>query len=114
MTLAALVLVPLQITAQKIGIRSQNRAIEDSYKKNKEANLLLGDSIMNFRTVQSFGHEKLIVAKFDEFMAPAAAAAASADFVQSCVFGLSQLITFMFNGALFGFAYLVMKYTDSQ
>ena len=31
----------------------------------KESNLLLGDAIGNFKTVQSFGHEDLIVDKYE-------------------------------------------------
>ena len=35
---------------------------EDAYK---EANLLAADSILNYRTVASFGHDYLIVNEFD-------------------------------------------------
>lgn len=79
-------------------------AIDESHKKNTEGNLLLGDAIMNFRTVQSFGHEDLIVRKYDEYMAPAAAAMAKADLCTACMFGISQFITFVMNAALFGCA----------
>ena len=37
---------------------SANKFATDS---DKEANLLMGDAINNFKTVQSFGHEDLVV-----------------------------------------------------
>lgn len=38
---------------------------KDNESANKEANLLCGDAIMNYRTVAGFGHEKLIIKNFD-------------------------------------------------
>jgi ABC-type transport system involved in Fe-S cluster assembly fused permease/ATPase subunit len=38
---------------------------EDSYKK---ANLLAGDTILNYRTVASFGHDYLIVKEYDKMV----------------------------------------------
>jgi ABC-type multidrug transport system fused ATPase/permease subunit len=114
MTLAALIIVPFQLGAQRFGIKAQHMAIAESNDKNKNANLLLGDAIMNFRTVQSFGREDLIAKKYDDFMRPAAEAVAKADFVQSCVFGVSQFFTFIVNAAMFGFAMLIIKHTDAK
>ena len=37
---------------------------------NKEANLLCGDAIINYKTVQSFGNEKLVVKKYKEYLEP--------------------------------------------
>jgi len=36
----------------------------------KEADLLCGDAIINFKTVQSFGHEELLVQKYTEWVDP--------------------------------------------
>lgn len=69
---------------------------------------------MNFRTVQSFGNEDLLVRKYDELMAPAHAAMAKADFCQSCIFAFSQFITLVMNAALFGCAQIVINRTESQ
>lgn len=38
---------------------------DESYK---EANLLAGDSILNYRTVQSFGHYDKIIQKYDDMI----------------------------------------------
>lgn len=71
--------MPLQLMAQRSSIKSLMLVLDESHKLTTEGSLLLGDAIMNFRTVQSFGHEDLIVHKYDEFMAPAHATMAKAD-----------------------------------
>lgn len=37
-------------------------------EKDKDANLLCGDAIANYKTVQSFGHEDLIVEKYKDYL----------------------------------------------
>jgi ABC-type transport system involved in Fe-S cluster assembly fused permease/ATPase subunit len=37
---------------------------EDNKEATKEADLLCGDCIVNFKTVQSFGHEDMLVEKY--------------------------------------------------
>lgn len=46
------------------GITEQNDELS------KEADLLCGDAINNFKTVQSFGHEEELVKKYYEMMFP--------------------------------------------
>lgn len=41
---------------------------QDRKKAYKEANLLAGDSIMNYRTVASFAHEEQILKDFDRLL----------------------------------------------
>ena len=43
---------------------------EDDESDWKESNLLSGDSIVNFRTVQSFGHESFMYEKYRELLSP--------------------------------------------
>jgi hypothetical protein len=47
-----------------------------SFIKNKsvektESEIMLGDSINNFKTIQSFGHEKVIVDAYEALLLPA-------------------------------------------
>lgn len=53
-------------------IEMENMADADSSNKDadKEANLLCGDSIVNYKTVQSFGNEEELVKKYRELLTP--------------------------------------------
>jgi len=55
----------------------------------KEANLLCGDAIVNYKTIQSFGHEELIVGKYKELMLPVYTVAKKAHVKTGFAFGLS-------------------------
>lgn len=55
--LVCLLVSPIMIVGAMIDMQMM-AADDSSDEKNKEANLLCGDAIMNYRTVQSFGHEK--------------------------------------------------------
>ena len=49
--------VPLQAIGGGMGIKLQKGLSEDSDAASKEANLLAGDAILNYRTVAAFGYE---------------------------------------------------------
>ena len=51
-------------------MKFQNGLTEESEDGMKDANLLCGDSIVNYRTVQSFGNTQLVVKKFESFLSP--------------------------------------------
>lgn len=53
--------VPFIIIGQVIGMELMKSATTEVGDKEKQANLIIGDSINNFKTVQSFGYEDLIV-----------------------------------------------------
>lgn len=44
------------------------KAEDDSKDSQKEANLLCGDCIVNYKTVQSFGNEEQLVKKYKELL----------------------------------------------
>ena len=50
---------------------------------------MLGDAIMNFKTVQSFGYEHLIVQKYEELMEPASSNDLISDLNVGLSFGVS-------------------------
>lgn len=67
----------------------------------KQANLLIGDSINNFKTVQSFGYEELIVAKFTSYIKPILDAGRTKHLKSGIAYGFSQFIIFMVFALLF-------------
>lgn len=56
----------------------------------KAANLLIGDAINNFKTVQSFGYENLIVMKYVELLEPIYDAMKKKHIKAGIAFGFSQ------------------------
>lgn len=67
-SLVALACVPFMILGGAINTKFQtgySNIDEESYK---DANLLAGDSILNYRTVASFGHDDLIVKEYDRMI----------------------------------------------
>jgi ATP-binding cassette subfamily B (MDR/TAP) protein 1 len=60
----------------------------------KEANLLAGDAIVNFKTVQSFGHEDKIAAKYNELLRPVYETALMGNVKTGFAFGMSQFFMF--------------------
>ena len=66
MALGATLIIPFNILANFTQVRIMRVADEKSDSMLGESKRLMGDAIANFRTVQSFGHEELIVQKFAE------------------------------------------------
>lgn len=67
----------------------------------KDANLLCGDTISNFRTIQSFGNDHILVQKFTELLLPATKVSKSTFLKTGMGFGLSQFTQFLIFGVLF-------------
>ena len=66
-SLVALGCVPFMIAGGAINTKFQtgySDIDEDAYK---DANLLAGDSILNYRTVASFGHDDMIIKRYDAY-----------------------------------------------
>jgi len=83
------VLTPVLVIGNMIGMKFQNGLTEESSEGLKEANLLCGDSIVNFRTVQSFGNTQLVVEKFKSFLYPGHLKARTTYIKIGFAFGLS-------------------------
>ena len=64
-------------------------ADEDSKDSMKEANLLCGDSIVNFKTVQSFGNEEELVNFYRNLLMPVHKTANSKAIKSGAAFGCS-------------------------
>ena len=68
MSLICMLLAPITAVSKKIGVKFQHGLSTNTNDLQKEANLLCGDAIINYKTVQSFGHEDLIANKYEEML----------------------------------------------
>jgi len=64
-SLVALGCVPFMIAGGAINTKFQTGYSNIDEEAYKDANLLAGDSILNYRTVASFGHDTLIINEYD-------------------------------------------------
>ena len=67
-SLVALGCVPFMIVGGAINTKFQSGYSNIDEEAYKEANLLAGDSILNYRTVASFGHDNLIIEEYDRLV----------------------------------------------
>jgi len=73
----------------------------DTEESHKEANLLCADAITNFKTVQSFGHEDKISAKYESILAPVWLKAKSTQIKTGFAIGLSNFFSYSVFAAMF-------------
>jgi ABC-type transport system involved in Fe-S cluster assembly fused permease/ATPase subunit len=62
---------------------------EEGQKAVKEANLICGDAIVNYKTVQSFGHEELIVNLYERLLTPIRATSTFSHIMSGVGYGFS-------------------------
>ena len=67
-SLVALGCVPFMILGGAINTKFQSGYSDIDEDAYKDANLLAGDSILNYRTVASFGHDNLIINEYDKLV----------------------------------------------
>jgi len=67
-SLVALGCVPFMVIGGAINTKFQTGYSDIDEEAYKEANLLAGDSILNYRTVASFGHDDIIVNEYDKLI----------------------------------------------
>jgi len=70
---------------------------------------LIGDAINNFKTVQSLGHEELVVKQLREIIMPVAQKSKKEALKSSLAFGFSQFIIYAIFAALFYFGGLIIE-----
>lgn len=75
----------------------------------KEANLICGDAIVNYRTVQSFGNEELVVKKYEELLKPAHDKTIRYTIATGFAFGLSQFTQYAVFACMFWSAGEIIK-----
>lgn len=87
--LVALVVSPVLAVGSAIGMKLSTGLVEEENEALKEANLLCGDAIANYKTVQSLGNTELIVKKYEDLLAPAKKKAFRAQMKVGFAFGFS-------------------------
>jgi ABC-type multidrug transport system fused ATPase/permease subunit len=91
-SLVALGCVPFMVVGGAIDAKFQAGYSEDDEDSYKKANLLAGDTILNYRTVASFGHDYLIVKEYDRMVEePIKQSFKKAQTIGFC-FGFSQFV----------------------
>ena len=70
MALVCLAAVPVFAITNYVQQKFARGMIDEQHELMKEADLLCGDAILNYKTVQSFGHEELLVQKYTEWVDP--------------------------------------------
>ena len=73
----------------------------DTNDLTKEADLLCSDAIVNYKTVQSLGHEEVLVQKFKELLDPVNEKAIWHNFKTGASLGLGQFITYCSMATMF-------------
>uniref|UniRef100_A0A7S3CHM5 Uncharacterized protein n=1 Tax=Strombidium rassoulzadegani TaxID=1082188 RepID=A0A7S3CHM5_9SPIT len=67
-SLVAFALSPLMVFGNYVNAQQQQGMSEFDDVASKEANILAGDAITNYRTVMSFGNDDMLIRKFDELL----------------------------------------------
>lgn len=75
----------------------------------KEANLLCGDAITNYKTVQSFGNEDKLIEAYKRMLLPVHTLQKSSHLKTGFAFGLSQFAQYLVFAAMFYFGGMIMK-----
>ena len=100
-SVVCLVLAPILMIGQGLGVLFSKGLALDSAELMKEANLLCADAIVNFKTVQSFGHEQAIYDKYTKLLAPIHTLSIKGNLKAGFAFGLSQLGQYFVFAAMF-------------
>ena len=84
------------------GLTNENKEL------NASADLLCGDSISNFKTVQSLGHEELFLKKYCDYLEPVCEKNKKNHITAGFAFGFSQCCVYVIFAALFYFGGLLI------
>ncbi len=94
--------------AAVVNIKFQQGLSQSSDAASKEATILAGDAILNYRTVASFGHEEQIVSDYDRLLEGPVSVAIRKCHSIALTFGFTQFIKFAVFAALYYFTALFM------
>ena len=119
MALSGLAITPFLIVAAAASAKADNKQFfnidDDEDEKNKAADLLVGDTIQNYKVVSSFGNDQLIIEKFQEMLRVKLSTEISEGYCFGFKWGLSQAIQNMAFGLLYwASAQFQYYYRDSE
>jgi ABC-type multidrug transport system fused ATPase/permease subunit len=92
LSLVALGCIPFMVLGGAINAKFQagfTNSDEDAYK---DANLLAGDSIINYRTVASFAHDEIIIEEYDKYLEGPLKRGVKKAHIIGASFGFSQFV----------------------
>lgn len=104
-----LLVSPVMVIGATIDMQMMKAADEDNKDALKEANLLCGDTIVNYKTVQSFGHEDTLVEKYKELLMPVHKISMGKAVKSGAALGCSQFSQYLVFAAMFFFGGLIIK-----
>lgn len=95
MSIAMVILAPILSVGGMLDMEVQKDIQLKMNENMKMANLLCGDAIINFRTVQSFGYEELIVKTYKDLLQSGSRQQTSSSFLKTgLAFGFAQITQF--------------------
>ena len=87
----------------------------DTEEAMKQANLLAGDSIINYRTVASFANEDQIIRDFDAMLEQPVKTATNKSHLMGVTFGFSQFVQYGVYAVMFYVASIFLQdYIDER
>jgi ATP-binding cassette subfamily B (MDR/TAP) protein 1 len=102
-------MTPLIVVGQWIGMEFQKGLTNETKELNNQADLLCGDCIMNYKTVQSMGNEDKFCKKYYEYLHPITQASRIKHIKAGFAFGLSQCLLYAVFAGLFYFGGLLIE-----
>ena len=91
-SLVALGCVPFMILGGYINAKFQGGMSEIEESSYKDANLIAGDAISNYRTVASFAHDEVIVNQYDRYLEPSSKKEIKKAHLIGMAYGFSQFV----------------------
>jgi len=103
---------PIMVIGTTIDMKMMEGEGADNSELEKEANLLCGDAIINYKTVQSFGHEDMLVKKYEELLAPIHKKAMWRGVTSGLAFGYSQFSQYVVFAVMFWAGGAIIKNSE--
>jgi len=97
------------MVGKKLQMQMHHGVGKSKESNQKEADLLSGDAIINFKTIQSFGHEDKIVQKYSDFCLPNYKIIIRGHFKSGVLFAISSFMQMIMMGVMFWVAAKIMK-----
>jgi ABC-type multidrug transport system fused ATPase/permease subunit len=107
--LVCMAVSPIMAIGEAAGVELSMGLGDELNELQKEANLLCGDVIVNYRTVQSFGHEEEFVKKYEQMLLPGKTKAKATHNKTAIALGFSQFSTYAVIGVMFWAAGRIIK-----
>lgn len=113
-SLVAFALSPLMVFGNYVQAQQQQGMSQVEDDTTKEANILAGDAITNYRTVMSFGNNEMVIKKFDELLQESYHNSIKKAHFIGFMYGFSQFAqNALFSALYYAMARFNMKYESN-